>query len=257
MPCLIRSPPAYPISVTIYSRRGLHGQVFDTLGRRIVTGEFPEGAILDVEGLETEFRVSRTVVRETLRGLATKGLLDARPRVGTFVLPRHQWNLLDTDVMRWRGDAGPSVRLQSELDELRRLIEPWASRRAATNRTDDDVAELHHQVDLMRRSHEIATRDGSPSALPAHIDADLAFHSTILRATGNELADRLVVVLEPLLRSRNELIPETAQSAVFLELHAAVAAAIEAGDPDEAERTTTSLLDQAASDLSAVSPEQV
>ncbi len=236
----------------IYSRRGLHGEVSDTLGRRIVTGEVPEGASLDVDGLGAEFQVSRTVVRETLRSLATKGLLDARPRVGTFVLPRSQWNLLDTDVMRWRGDAGPSARLQSELDELRRLIEPWASRRAATNRTDDDVEELHHQVDLMRQAHKSVTSDGSASNLDAHIDADIAFHAAILRATGNELARRLVVVLEPLLRSRDELIPEAAQSPVFLDLHAGVAAAIEARDPAEAERATTYLLDQAASALSTV-----
>ena len=92
-----------------FSRRGLHGQLADTIGRRILSGELAEGQILDVEKFESDFNVSRTVVREATKVLSAKGLLDARPRVGTYVRPRASWNLLDSDVMVWRAEKSPAL----------------------------------------------------------------------------------------------------------------------------------------------------
>ena len=235
----------------IYSRRGLHGQLTEQLGRRIVSGEVDEGAILDVTAIESEFGVSRTVVRETFRALATKGLLDARPRVGTFVLPRGRWNLLDSDVMRWRADLELSPRLHVELDQLRHLIEPWAAREAALNHDHADLGLMRKHIEEMRKARDDGSLRGE-SVLEAHIDADVAFHASILAATGNELARSLVVVLDPLLRSRDALIPEGAQNENFLELHVAVVEAIESRDPDRAERAVLELLDEAAADLSSL-----
>lgn len=85
-----------------YSGRGVHGQVVHILGARIVGGGIPVGATLDIRALGEELDVSLTVMRESLKVLASKGLIDARQKRGTFVTERSRWNLLDADVIRWR-----------------------------------------------------------------------------------------------------------------------------------------------------------
>ncbi|NED08352.1 FadR family transcriptional regulator, partial [Streptomyces sp. SID6648] len=68
-----------------YSTRGVHGQVVQSLGARIVGGAVAEGTTLDVRALGEELDVSLTVMRESLKVLAGKGLVDARQKRGTFV----------------------------------------------------------------------------------------------------------------------------------------------------------------------------
>jgi GntR family galactonate operon transcriptional repressor len=197
----------------LYSRRGLHGAVVDNLGRRIVNGHLAEGSRLDVDLIGVEFQVSRTVMREVLRALSTKGLLDARPKVGTFVLPRQMWNLLDPDVMRWRAEEGASPSLLTDLDELRQLIEPWAATRAAVHRTPDQLRELLRHLEEL--GSDTSAGDDAEQ-WRRHIDA---------------------------------LIPLNARSDNFHDLHRAVAVAIESQDPEAARTAMTVLLQAAAEDV--------
>ena len=85
-----------------FAARGVHGQTVEVLAQRILTGQLPEGHTLDLIALQSEFDVSLTVLREALRVLAAKGMVDARPKRGTFVRPRAAWSLLDPDVLRWQ-----------------------------------------------------------------------------------------------------------------------------------------------------------
>ncbi|MFB7928186.1 FadR/GntR family transcriptional regulator [Streptomyces sp. NPDC056039] len=59
--------------------RGLHGQAVEELGRRIIRGDYPPGSVVDPVRFETELGVSKTVVREAMRVLASKGLSPGRP----------------------------------------------------------------------------------------------------------------------------------------------------------------------------------
>ncbi len=226
----------------LFSRRGLQGQLVDTLGRRILSGELPEGSVLEVDQYEVDFSVSRTVVREALKVLTAKGLLDARPRTGTFVLPRTSWNLLDADVMTWRAENGVSVDLLQQLDELRRIIEPAAARLAARNRTDDDLLALQEALERMAHVYQ-QHRTTQLSSLPEHVQADIAFHAALLRATGNELVAHMDFMLKPILNLRDSSIPDGKQSELFLDTHQTVYQAIEASDPVAAERAMLALLD--------------
>ena len=70
-----------------YVARGVHGQTVEVLAQRILNGQLAEGATLDIAALQSEFDVSLTVLREALRVLAAKGMVDARPKRGTFVRP--------------------------------------------------------------------------------------------------------------------------------------------------------------------------
>ena len=87
---------------------GLASQVCREIGRRIVSGLFPEGQFIDDENKLCErFNVSKSVVREAVKILVSKGLLEVRRGNGTRVRQRASWNLLDDDVLAWHQGADP------------------------------------------------------------------------------------------------------------------------------------------------------
>jgi GntR family transcriptional regulator, galactonate operon transcriptional repressor len=160
-------------------RRNLFGQVVERLGSRIVSGELKPGQTLPNEtDLGLEMGASRTVVREAMKSLAAKGLLVARARTGTRVLPQTQWNLLDLDVLSWRYAAMPRAQFFRELFEIRRMIEPAAAALAAQRATAADLTALGKAYDDMRAVDHTSE---------AAIDADLRFHQAILACTHNDL----------------------------------------------------------------------
>ncbi|MDQ0313755.1 FadR/GntR family transcriptional regulator [Amorphus orientalis] len=137
-------------AITDLRPRNSHGQVVGTLGREIVAGVYPPGSILPGEGeLGGRFGVSRTVLREAMKTLAAKSLIEARTRVGTRVLERHRWNLLDHDVLSWRVEAGLDDAFVAHLATMRLAFEPAAAALAAEQATDEDIARLHEIVDRM------------------------------------------------------------------------------------------------------------
>src|SRR5262249_18267452 len=87
--------------------RTSQSQAVDELGKAIVSGLFPVGAPLPGDGdLLERFGVSRTVLRESMKTLAAKGLIVPRARVGTKVTEKSQWNMFDSDVLNWHFDSG-------------------------------------------------------------------------------------------------------------------------------------------------------
>ena len=83
--------------------RKLYQYIVDEIGQRIIRGEYRAEEVLPTEDqLSTELRVSRGVLREAIKVLTQKGLIQTRPRVGTQILPRENWNLFDPDVLVWR-----------------------------------------------------------------------------------------------------------------------------------------------------------
>ena len=155
----------------------IHGTIARQLGIAIVSGRYAPGEILEGEIVSSEqFAVSRTAYREALRILAAKGLIDARPKVGTRVNPRSQWNFLDTDVLEWIFETDPDAQVLNALFELRDLVEPAAAALAATRRTPAQLAAMRQSLEEMR-VHTLATEAGQ--------HADQAFHAMLLQATQN------------------------------------------------------------------------
>ena len=104
------SPPGYP-------RGGLHGQIVHAIGRQILSGKIRPGDLLPAQpGLPA----SRTVLREAIKVLAAKGLVESRPRTETRVRPRPAWNLLDPDVL------GVDRHAQRAVQSMRRLVQSTA-----------------------------------------------------------------------------------------------------------------------------------
>jgi len=221
-----------------YNGRGVHGQVVDAIGRSIVRGDVPEGATLDLAALQAEHDVSLTVVREALKVLAGKGLVDARQRRGTFVQPRSAWNLLDPDLLAWEITPATLPRMLGELEELRAIFDPAAAALAAERRDENDIALLRARFAEM----EGAADSASATA------ADLAFHRAVFGATKNELLARVELLARSLFEERDRLVHEHVPGSAALALHGALVDAIADGDAAAARRATEDLLGRASDD---------
>ena len=155
----------------------LHGEIARRLGIAIVSGRYAPGDLLDNEIASSEqLEVSRTAYREAVRILAAKGLVQARPKIGTRVNPRSHWSLLDPDVLEWIFDSGPDRALLNSLFELRRVIECAAAGFAARRRNRRHLKVMRSALARMAE-HTLATPRGRA--------ADLEFHATLLDATAN------------------------------------------------------------------------
>lgn len=207
-------------------------------------GDIKPGETIDPDALLESFDVSRTVIREALKVLAAKGLVDARPRLGTYVTERSRWHLLDNDVMVWRSQDDPDPLLVIELGEVRQIIEPAAARMAAVRRDEDQLAAIEAALVDLESSFGV---EGAP-----HVEADLRFHRMVLAAAGNELLERFEVVLEPALHARDSLAARTEGSTSFLAKHRGVFEAIRVQDAAVARSRMQDLMDDAADDIAAI-----
>jgi DNA-binding FadR family transcriptional regulator len=209
-----------------YSGRKLHGKVVNELGRRVVSGSYTAGALLPNEELLCrELEVSRSALREAVKVLAAKGLLEPRPRIGTRVRPREQWNLLDPDILAWRCATGADAEFLRHLTELREIIEPAAASLAANSRSEAQLAAIASALSDMHQA----------AAIAQWIEADLAFHTAVLRATNNPLLMPLAAIIGSALEA---LLGVTAHSAEdfkrALPDHQKVFEAIQSGDAQSA-----------------------
>jgi len=166
-----------------YPDRSLHDRVVHAIGRKILGGQLRPGALLPAE---PELGASRTVLREAIKVLAAKGLVESRPKTGTRVRPRESWNLLDADVLAWQQDGAGSAWLLPALTEVRRFIEPAAAELAASRADARDVAALAQALEDMGR-----TAQGTGGDFEPFVQADMRFHLAILHACRNELLEQM------------------------------------------------------------------
>lgn len=222
--------------------RGLHGETVETIGSRIVNGYYEPGRQLPPQQLEDELGISSTVLREAMRVLAAKGLVESRQKLGTVVMPRSAWRLLDADLLRWQ-EGNEDASFLDDLAEVRFIIEPAAASLAALRRTDEDLRDLREALQAMIG----AGTDG-----PGVIDADITFHRALLHAAHNELLTRMEFILESGLRARDTLVHNRSSWPDSVPVHSAILTAVEAGDSAAAEQAVLDLLDQAMLDTGQV-----
>src|SRR5881398_2664775 len=167
-----------PFARIHYPEQSLHGRIVHAIGRRIVSGDLRPGDLLPAE---PELGASRTVVREAIKVLAAKGLVESRPKTGTRVRRRDDWNLLDPDVLAWQQDGAVDDALLGKLTEVRRIIEPAAAELAAARADVRDVAAMEDAFQQMEETAQ--ARAGTD--FEAFVQADMRFHLAILQACRN------------------------------------------------------------------------
>lgn len=219
----------------------IHGTVARDLGISIVSGQYPPGSILDNEVTASDqLKVSRTAYREAVRILSAKGLVEARPKIGTRVSPRKNWHLLDPDVLYWMFQSEPDEQLIADLFELRRIIEPEAAALAAERSSEDHDRIMDRALENMR-THTLATEAGRA--------ADQLFHSTMLDATGNAFLASLTSGVEAAVAWTTEFKQRKAPlHRDALPEHLKVFESIRASDPVAARTAMIELVDQAFMD---------
>jgi len=237
-----RRPAAHEPDGRTWSHRS-DAQLAARLGRDIVNGVFPAGSLLpSAAEMGARFSASRTALREAYSKLSGKGLIVARPRIGTRVRLRADWNLLDPDVLAWRLSSEPEGHFVDDLFTLRRAIEPVAAEIAATTRTPEGVARMTDAFGRMERF-----RNGEGDLVGADVD----FHVGILEATGNHFLAALGGLIQAALECSFRLTWIGAASIRDdrLEQHRGVLAAIEAGGPDLARARMVELLNDSFDDM--------
>jgi len=158
---------------------GLAMQVSRELGRRIVAGHYKENALIEDEGkLSQRFGVSKSVIRESVKMLVSKGLLDVKRGSGTRVRRRANWALLDDDVLAWHLSVEPKPAFLRQLLDIRRMMEPKAAAWAAKYGTEEQFEVIEAaQTRMEEDCHSIED----------FVVADALFHRAILRAANNEI----------------------------------------------------------------------
>jgi DNA-binding FadR family transcriptional regulator len=204
------------------------------LGTAILRGDYAPESILPREAeLMGTLGVSRTVLREALRTLTSKGLIESRPRVGTRVRPRHAWNLLDVDVLDWYSRVAEPMQFALKLQEMREMIEPYAAGLAAASHADDTFGALAAAHAAMAAARNV----------DEWVRADLQFHLSVLIACSNELLIPLGTLIERTLEAQLRLNAKRAE--VFnasLAEHTAVFEAIRERDAAAARDAMARLL---------------
>lgn len=221
----------------------IHDSVVNVLGSRILGGAYRPGEVLPrEEELCAMLGVSRTSVREAVKVLSAKGLVEARRRVGVRVLSRDDWRLLDPVVLSWHPDIQNDSELISGLIEARRIFEPAAAELAARRGTGSDLAAIEAAFNAMR--------DSIPHDLDGVCRADLAFHRSVIAASHNVVLKGLIGMLEAALSASflvtNRLMEAQSRA---LAAHQAVLEAIRMRDTAGARAAMNRLLDIAADDL--------
>jgi DNA-binding FadR family transcriptional regulator len=217
--------------------------VLDKLGGAIVAGRYAPGDRLPTEDdLARKLKISRPSVREGLKALAGKGLVESRTRRGTIALGRERWDALDRDVLRWTAAAPPDHEFLMGVIELRSIMEPAAARLAAQRATPAQILEIERAF------------QGMAGSLPHDVKAchrhDLAFHGAIFAACGNVMLHRFHTAISTVLMTLFRVSTEARESyRNSLAEHGAVAAAIGRRQPDEAEQAMRKLLAGTVRDL--------
>ncbi|TDB95736.1 FCD domain-containing protein [Actinomadura sp. 7K534] len=213
----------------------LHEEVLARLGPLIISGSLAPGSTVNLEWVQQEFGVSRTVAREAVQVLASMRLVSSRRRTGVTVLPKDEWDSYDRAVIRWRL-AGPERGAHlHQLSQLRTAIEPPAAALAARHadgRQRDRIAELGAALEAA----------GEAGDLAAFLEHDIAYHRLLLEASGNVMFAGLANVVEEVLRGRtlHRLMPARPKPEAR-RLHLVVAEAVAGGECEVARAAMTAI----------------
>jgi GntR family transcriptional regulator, galactonate operon transcriptional repressor len=236
---------AMPKVFSSLPRQNLSEQVVREIGLSIIRNDIKPGDVLSNEPeLSLQFNISRSVLREALKILNAKGLIESRPRTGTRVRPRKVWNLLDPDILAWHNEVGPDKEFLQAICEIRLMFEPPTAGLAALRASEEEVLCIERSCQRLQDAVDAPER---------YIPADLQFHAAICSAAHNELLQQIIVVLDTSLRASRAItsqLPGANQDA--MPLHWAITGAIGRRDARAAEEAMRKLMMQTTGDIHRV-----
>lgn len=219
-------------------RQNLTHQLTHDLGLAIVQGVYPVGTGLPSEAdLCIEYDVSRSSTREAVKMLSAKGLISSRPKQGIRVLPESSWNMFDTDVLKWILSSKPSLALLKEFTQVRVALEPQAAALASVTAT-------YQQLEAIEKA--LARMVEAEQGLDDPLEADIAFHTSILAASNNrfflQLTEFISTAMRVSIRYTNRI---KGVPGADVQKHAEILHTIKSRNPERAKKAVETILDEA------------
>jgi len=212
-----------PVYLPIKPKERLYQEIVDQIQQQILSGALKPGDQIPAErDLAARFGVSRTAVREAIKSLTEKGLIEVFVGRGTFVTNLSPDRVVESMTLLLRNERDNIANLQ----EARELLEVPTARLAAERRTDAHVARLRAISAELEQERSVS---------PRLVDGDTEFHVEVARATGNPVLVLLSQTIVELLRAerlgRDDF--DDALATAFAS-HRAIVDAIADGDGDRA-----------------------
>lgn len=206
----------------------------EKLARMIFTGEYKPESILPGElELGEQFGVSRTAVREAVKTLTAKGMVLPRPRIGTRVMPRSNWNFLDKELLAWWLTENNFEEVVEHFVVMRNGLEPLACMLAATQGSREQKAHLETLMEEMVWLKRNFNRE-------RWISVDMAWHEHIYAMSANPFLTSFVSLFNSVYQTYFTAI--TNDEVVKLDLHQNIVDAIRESDGQRAFQACQALL---------------
>lgn len=196
----------------------------------IANGTYIPGDEMPAEAeLATTYKVSRLTAREAVKALANRGVLTVRHGKKALIAAPEHWSTLDPQLARIRGSLlGDDQAWALQLMEARHILEVGSAALAATRISAEQLATLNECINTMK------TADAQDD-IDASVEADMAFHSTILKAADNEYLSASYTPLEEILRSvRFETSSTTQVRKDAIHWHTRILEGLRTGNAEEA-----------------------
>ncbi|MDT8421348.1 MAG: FadR/GntR family transcriptional regulator [Desulfuromonadales bacterium] len=219
--------------------------ITEYLVRQIVSGKLKHNTVLPNEiSFAAQFGVSRTMIRDVLKSLEGKGLIERKTNVGTRVRSIHSWNLLDQELLDWSRGILTQSRFLLSLMELRLIIEPQAAALAAVRANDEDLLKI--RGDYARMGADMEKDENAP----LDTEADIDFHKSVIKACGNLFLSQFGGAIQGALHHTIYLSNKVQiDHKASLGCHRRVVDAIENRDPQKAYSAMCCVLNNAIKDL--------
>ena len=220
-------------------RTRIPDQIADHLIRRIVERDLPPGTLLPTEAeLVREFKVGKSAIREAVRVVRTKGLVEVVQGSGMRVTPRQRWNLIDPELISIVGDSLVSI---VHLMELRLALEPSIAAQAASRATPEQLDRLTALVE-----ESVKHLDDTEGV----VRRDMEFHNVLAEAADNPLYTIVLgSVSELQVGLRRKLVLTKLGRDHGIQYHERIIKALRDRDPDEARAQMVEHLKSVATDL--------
>lgn len=228
------------------SNRGdkLFVQVANGLAREIVRAGSERIVFPAEPELCRTLGVSRTVLREAVKVLEAKGLVEVGHGQGMKSRDRASWNHLDPDVLNWQCEFGADALFLRNMSEVREILEPAAAALTAERADDDTIARI--KACYLEMEEKVQDAD-------AYILADIGLHNEIITACGNEVLNKMIQSIGTALRiARDVSVQVPGGCAIDLPLHYGLVEAISRRDPQAARAATIVIIRHAATDIRTV-----
>lgn len=223
----------------VVQRTRLPEQIATNLIRHIVEGDLAPGTLLPTEAqLVREYSVGKSAVREAVRIVSTKGLVEVVQGSGMRVTPRQRWNLIDPELISMVGGNIVSI---VDLMELRLSLEPSIAAHAATRATPEQLDQLAVLVE------ESAAHPDDSEGI---VERDMEFHTLLAEAADNPLYAIVLGSLSELqVELRRKVVMTEQGRSHGMEYHSRIVEALRKRDPEGARVQMVDHLKSVASDL--------